>query len=63
MTQQRCDLCKFYVPYGRQGPQGPQDVFGGECRINPPAPPTFLKNRGFPVVQPNDFCGKFETTE
>lgn len=54
MVADRCDACKFYLPYNRTS---------GACRISPPAVNISRgpgsNNSVWPDVKADDWCGEY----
>lgn len=58
MAHQSCNACVFYEDHVANSPSQLDD--GGLCRANPPVTQKDDESRGlWPVVKPNDWCGKF----
>ena len=57
MTQ-ACNHCAFF---GHQDSQATSDATSGACRYNPPSASTKDKAAFWPVVNSQDWCGRFET--
>ena len=57
MSEKICSLCSFYDSL--QGNVGENDKRSGVCRFNAPKVFDNKKSAFWPLVKPNDWCGKF----
>lgn len=57
--EERCENCRFCAEVMQFSSQPPYERPYRECRVNPPVV-SQASLRAFPLLKPNDWCGKFE---
>ena len=61
MTDPACKDCRFFNAMNQDPLRPDGDSLRGECRLNPPTIiPSGIQSAEWPVVDVNDWCGKFE---